>query len=234
MIGRRWLVRCTDPTSIHGWRAARCHRKYLSSHFTPVKTFDRHTGFYTCQCINYILFYYTFIYLVIYIFIYLSIHLFIYLFIFINLVFIFICLFIYLLFIYFILYIDVFNLFFYLMYLHVCIRSFIYRFIFFIFYFLKIISIYSPPVLHVKAKKNKSYVSKLPRAFVFRCAFGSAKSKVWNFFACLIFFQFFYELSCQNIQEKIRQTQWNTLNNRFLQLCVLSCVLLIQKSSSIF
>ena len=56
------------------------------------------------------------------------------------------------------------------------------------------------------------------------------------FFACLIFFFFivFYELSCQNIQEKIWQTQWNTLNNRLLQLCVLSCILLIQKSSSIF
>ena len=30
----------------------------------------------------------------------------------------------------------------------------------------------------IKAKKNKSYVSKLPRAFVFRCAFDSSKSKV--------------------------------------------------------
>ena len=32
-----------------------------------------------------------------------------------------------------------------------------------------------------KAKKNKSYVSKLPRAFVFQCAFDSAKFKVWIF-----------------------------------------------------
>ena len=31
---------------------------------------------------------------------------------------------------------------------------------------------------HVRLKKNKSYVSKLPRAFVFRCAFDSAKLKV--------------------------------------------------------
>ena len=29
-----------------------------------------------------------------------------------------------------------------------------------------------------KVKKNKSYVSKLPHAFVFRCAFDSAKFKV--------------------------------------------------------
>ena len=62
-------------------------------------------------------------------------------------------------------------------------------------------------IIQDKAKKNKSYVSKLPRAFAFRCAFDSAKSKVWNFFACLIFFSVFYELSCQNIQEKIWQTQ---------------------------
>ena len=32
--------------------------------------------------------------------------------------------------------------------------------------------------LHLRLKKNKSYVSKLPRAFVFRCAFDSAKFKV--------------------------------------------------------
>ena len=78
----------------------------------------------------------------------------------------------------------------------------------------------------VKAKKNKSYVSKLPRAFVFWCAFDSAKSKVWNFFACLIFFfTFLYELSCQNIQEKIWQTQWNTLNNRLQTSSTLYSVL---------
>ena len=45
-----------------------------------------------------------------------------------------------------------------------------------------------------KAKKNKLYVSKLPRAFVFRCAFDSAKFKVLILFACLIFFQFFMNL----------------------------------------
>ena len=51
------------------------------------------------------------------------------------------------------------------------------------------------------------------------------------FFACLIFFPVFYELACQNIQEKIWQTQWNTLNNRLLQLCILSCILFIQNQS---
>ena len=29
-----------------------CHRKYFGSHFTPVKTFDRHTDFYTYQCMK--------------------------------------------------------------------------------------------------------------------------------------------------------------------------------------
>ena len=29
-----------------------CHRKYLGSHFATVKTFDRHTDFYTCQCMK--------------------------------------------------------------------------------------------------------------------------------------------------------------------------------------
>ena len=85
-----------------------------------------------------------------------------------------------------------------------------------------------------KAKKNKSYVSKLPRAFVFQCIWFSKIQSLIFSFACLIFFPVFYELSCQNIQEKIWQTQWNTLNNRLLQLCVLSCILFIQKSSSIF
>ena len=45
-----------------------------------------------------------------------------------------------------------------------------------------------------QAKKNKCYVSKLPRAFVFRCAFDSVKFKVWIFFACLIFFPFFINM----------------------------------------
>ena len=40
-------------------------------------------------------------------------------------------------------------------------------------------------------KKDKLYVSKLPRAFVFWCAFDSAKFKLLIFFAWLIFFFFF-------------------------------------------
>ena len=36
--------------------------------------------------------------------------------------------------------------------------------------------------------KKINHMSQSCRAFVFRCAFDSAKSKVWNFFACLIFF----------------------------------------------
>ena len=54
------------------------------------------------------------------------------------------------------------------------------------------------------------------------------------FFACLFFFSFFYELACQNIDEKTWQTQSNTLNHILLQPCVLSYILFIQKSSSLF
>ena len=84
----------------------------------------------------------------------------------------------------------------------------------------------------IRLKKNKSYVSKLPRAFVFRCAFDSAKSKVWNFFACLIFFfQFF-----MNFRVKIYKKRYE---KHFEQqtsstLCSVLYILLIQKSSSIF
>ena len=43
--------------------------------------------------------------------------------------------------------------------------------------------------LALRLKKNKLYVSKLPRAFVFRCVFDSAKSKLLIFFFLLA--QFF-------------------------------------------
>ena len=91
-------------------------------------------------------------------------------------------------------------------------------------------------IFQIRLKKiNAMSQIKLPRAFVFRCAFDSAKLKVWIFFPCLIFFQFLWTcLSKLNIHEKIWQTQKNTLNNRLLQHCVLSCILFIQKSSSIF
>ena len=77
-----------------------------------------------------------------------------------------------------------------------------------------------------KAKKNKSYVSKLPRAFVFRCAFDSAKSKVWNFFACVIFFfQFFMNFLVKIYKkryDKHNETLWTTdfFNSVF---CLVSC-----------
>ena len=80
--------------------------------------------------------------------------------------------------------------------------------------------------LMCKAKKNKSYVSKLPRAFVFRCAFDSAKFKVLIFFACLIFFfQFFMNLLVKIYKkryERHNETLWTTdfFNSVF---CLVSC-----------
>ena len=71
-------------------------------------------------------------------------------------------------------------------------------------------------------------------AHFFRCAFDSAKFKVLIFLLAYFFFQFFYELACQNILEKIWQTQRNTLNNRLLQLCVLSCIWFIQNQVPYF
>ena len=53
-----------------------------------------------------------------------------------------------------------------------------------------------------KARKNKLYIAKLPRAFVFWCAFDLAKFKLLIFFYLLLF-PVFYELTCQNIDEKI-------------------------------
>ena len=76
-----------------------------------------------------------------------------------------------------------------------------------------------------KAKKYKFSVSKLPRAFVFRCAFDSAKFKVWIFFfACLIFFPVFYELVkiYKKRYDRHNETLWTTgfFNSVF---CLLSC-----------
>ena len=81
--------------------------------------------------------------------------------------------------------------------------------------------------------KKINHMSQSCRAHLFFGARLIQQNPRFEFF-CLFFFSVFYELSCQNIQVKIWQTQWNTLNNRLLQLCVLSCILLIQKSSSIF
>ena len=53
-----WLAWDHWPQYMDSWLARfcilvnACHRKYLGSHFTPVKTFDRHTDFYTYQCMK--------------------------------------------------------------------------------------------------------------------------------------------------------------------------------------
>ena len=84
-----------------------------------------------------------------------------------------------------------------------------------------------------KAKKNKSYVSKLSHAF--RCAFDSAKFKVWIFFACLIFFfQFFMNLLVKIYKKRYDRHNGTLWTTDFFNSCVLSCILFIQKSSSIF
>ena len=79
-----------------------------------------------------------------------------------------------------------------------------------------------------KAKKNQSYVSKLPRAFVFRCAFDSAKLKVWFFFFFLL--AYFLSSLFMNVLVKIykkrydrhNETLWTTdfFNSVF---CLVSC-----------
>ena len=78
---------------------------------------------------------------------------------------------------------------------------------------------------HWLGQKNKSYVLKLPRAFVFRCVFVSAKSKVWIFFACLFFFQFFMNLLVKIYKKRYdrhNETIWTTdfFNSVF---CLVSC-----------
>ena len=78
----------------------------------------------------------------------------------------------------------------------------------------------------VKAKKNKCCVSKLPRAFVFRCAFDSAKFKVWIFFCVLNFFSLYFMDLLVKIYKKIydrhNETLWTTdfFNSVF---CLVSC-----------
>ena len=56
------------------------------------------------------------------------------------------------------------------------------------------------------------------------------------FFIFLFFFVrfFFYELACQNIHEKDMTDTIKHFEQQTLQLCVLSCILFIQKSSSVF
>ena len=77
-----------------------------------------------------------------------------------------------------------------------------------------------------KAKKNKLYVSKLPRAIVFRCAFDSAKFKLLIFFFCfLIFFQFLWTCLSNyrwKVHNRHNKTLWTTdfFNSVF---CLVSC-----------
>ena len=75
-----------------------------------------------------------------------------------------------------------------------------------------------------KAEKNKSYVSKLPRAFVFRCAFDS-KFKVWFFFTCLIFFQFFMTCLSKNTRKGMTETMkhYEHQTSSTLVFCLVSC-----------
>ena len=77
-----------------------------------------------------------------------------------------------------------------------------------------------------KAKKNKSYVSKLPRAFVFRCAFDSVKFKVWIFFACLIFSSSFF-MTClsKNTRKDMTDTMkhFEQQTSSTLVFCLVSC-----------
>ena len=80
-----------------------------------------------------------------------------------------------------------------------------------------------------KAKKNKSYVSKLTCAFVFWCAFDSAKFKVWIFFffACLIFFSSFLWPLLVKIYKKRydrhNEILWTTTDFFNSVFCLVSC-----------
>ena len=85
-----------------------------------------------------------------------------------------------------------------------------------------------------KAKKNKSYVSKPPRAFVFRCAFDSAKFKVWIFLLASFFFSVFYDLFVKKYKKRYdrhNETLWTT---DFFNFCVLPCILFIQNQVPYF
>ena len=87
----------------------------------------------------------------------------------------------------------------------------------------------------LRLKKNKSYVSKLPCAFVFRCAFDSAKFKVWIFFLLAwFFFQFFYDLLVKKYKKRYgrhNETLWTT---NFFNSCDLPCILFIQNQVPYF
>ena len=84
--------------------------------------------------------------------------------------------------------------------------------------------------------KKINPMSQSCRAHLFFLARLIQQNSRFEFFFCLLnfFIHFFYELACRNIQEEIWQTKWNTLNNRLLRFCVLSCILFIQNQVPYF
>ena len=83
---------------------------------------------------------------------------------------------------------------------------------------------------YFRLKKNKSCVSKLPRAFVFRSVFDSAKFKVWIFFACLIFWLIFFPSFFMNFLVKIYKKRYDRHNEALWTtdffnsvFCLVSC-----------
>ena len=82
--------------------------------------------------------------------------------------------------------------------------------------------------------KKKSYVSKLPCAFVFQCVFDSAKFKVWIFFCLLNFFSSFLWTCLSKYTRKNMTDTMKHFEQQTSSICVLSCILFIHKSSSIF
>ena len=69
----------------------------------------------------------------------------------------------------------------------------------------------------------------------FRCAFDSAKFKVWIFFCSLdFFFQFFYDLLVKKYKkrhDRHNETLWTT---NFFNSCVVPCILFIQNQVPYF
>ena len=82
-------------------------------------------------------------------------------------------------------------------------------------------------------KKNKSYVWKLPRAFVFQCAFDSAKFKVWIFLLAYFFFQVLWICLSKYTRKDMTDTMKHFEQQTSSTLC--SVLYLVHpKSSSIF
>ena len=89
-------------------------------------------------------------------------------------------------------------------------------------------------ILIIRLKKI-NLLSQSYRAHLFFGARLIQQNSRFEFFFCsLDFFFSFLWLACQKTQEKIWQTQWNTLNNKLLQLLCSALYLVHPKSSSIF